>query len=251
MFVPARLIAVAACSLPLASCGHFVDANLVGAWRAEDKSSIREIAFRRDHGFSTYYRYKPAPDELAALTNPSLLECTGEWQLRGDRLSMIFKETNGAQLPSSARLVVVKVGTKDLVMKRNRVVNEKEFDYFGHALSFTRLNIPTCAQALSSSDPTVIGNDIIGNWQVHYRTHDCRYLYHADHSLEIFIDGEGIDDPIFIGTWRAARRNLVQDLKSPHSPDAGRQEWAIKGMRHDCFVINDGHSEYTFAPIKQ
>jgi len=83
---------------------------------------------------------------------------------------MIFKETNGAQLPSSARLVVVKVGTKDLVMKRNRVMNEKEFDYFGHALSFTRLNIPTCAQALSSSDPTVIGNDIIGNWQVHYRT---------------------------------------------------------------------------------
>src|SRR6202040_375906 len=151
MSVAARLIAVAACSLPLASCGHFVEANLVGTWRAEGKSSIREIAFRRDHEFSRYYRYKPAADELAAMTNPSLPECTGEWQLRGNRLSIIFKETNGARLPSSTSFVIAKLGTKDLVMKRDRVVDEKEFDYFGNDLSFRRLNIPGCAQALTSS----------------------------------------------------------------------------------------------------
>ena len=250
MIVPARVIAIAVCSLLLASCERFVDANLVGTWRAEDKSSIREIAFRRDHEFSTYYRYKPAADELAALTNPSLPECTGEWQLRGNRLSMIFKETNGAQLPISSSLVVAKLGTKNLVMKRDRVVNENEFDYFGDALSFTRLNIPGCAQALTSSDPAVIENQIIGNWQVHYRTHDCRYLYRDDHTLEIFVDGEGIQDPIFAGTWRVERHTLVQDLRSAHSSDVGRQEWIIKGIRHDCFVINDGHSECTFARIK-
>src|SRR4051794_25676460 len=125
MLVLPRVVGLATWSLTLASCGPLVDANLIGTWRAEDQSSIREIAFRPDHGFTTYYRYKPAADELAALTNPSLPECTGEWQLRGNRLSMAFQKTNGAQLPISASLVVVKLGTTDLVLKRDRPANEK------------------------------------------------------------------------------------------------------------------------------
>src|SRR5260370_41266775 len=153
MFIFPRLGAVAVCSLTLASCEPFVDANLIGTWRAEDKSSIREIAFRQDHGFTTYYRYKPAPDELAVLTNPSLPECTGEWQLRGNRLRMVFQKTNGAQLPTSTSLVVVKLGTTDLVLKRDRAANEKEYDYFGNALYFTRLQIPVSALALTSTAP--------------------------------------------------------------------------------------------------
>ena len=184
MLVPTRLITIAVATLAVSGCERSVDVNLIGKWRAEDKSSIREVAFRQDHGLSTYYRYKPAPDELAALTNPSLPEDTGEWQLQGYRLAMTFKETNGARLPTSTSLIIVKLGKTDLVLKRDGVANQKEFDYFGDALSFTRLGIAGCKSGLAINDPGVSANKIIGNWRVHYRTHDCRYLYKDDYSLK-------------------------------------------------------------------
>jgi hypothetical protein len=251
MFVSARIAAVAFCGSMLASCGRFKEGNLIGMWRAEDRSTIREIAFRHDHAFTTYYKHKSPDDELAALTNPSVAEDTGEWQLRGNQLSMIFKETNSACLPSSTMLAVMNLGTAAMVLKSDHAANERKCDFFGDTCSFTRIAVPKCAPALTTHDPRSIEKGIIGNWQVHYRTHDCRYLYNQDHSVEVFVDLEGNYVRLLVGTWGIERNALVQDLKRPDLIiEPQREQWTIDGMQRDCFLISDGHSQYTFIRIK-
>ena len=81
-----RAFAVAVCAMTATACNRLSDAKLAGIWRAEDDTTINEIACRSDHTFTSWTSWKND------LTTPSVGIGAGEWRLQDHQLIVHLKK---------------------------------------------------------------------------------------------------------------------------------------------------------------
>ncbi len=212
----------------LASCGRATEQHLIGAWRFEKDSDVGEevdeLAFRNDH---TFISWLCGPE----LSTPQTFVSTGKWQVRGNRIEF---DSNSLTSPGPLEhysLEILRLSGDSLTVK-----NAKR----DSVLTFRRFDLPTCVAHQASVIPSDIESNIVGVWQVHYHTHEFKYRFASDHTVEVSGLITNKFDLLWQGSWSVSGGDLLMDLKR-HATGMVEEtpHWKLFGFLRDCFSIKD------------
>jgi hypothetical protein len=184
---------------------------------------VDEIAFRSDH---TLVRWM-CPAELST---PQTFVSSGDWRVRSKRIEIDTKLLTSSAPAEHHSLQIVQL-TKDSLLAKPPTEP---------AVEFQRLDIPSCRSTAAGSSAIAVEPNIVGTWQVHYHTHEFRYRFAPDHTVNVSGLASGQFDPLWKGSWSVSGGDLLMELQ-PDSLGMGEQKprWKLHGFQRDCFRIKD------------
>jgi hypothetical protein len=233
-----RVLVIVGCALPLfAGCKRFTEAKLFGSWRAEDESSVDELAFHRDHTFTDWFQSK------TELHTPGVIIEQGEWQLDWNQIALNPKMTNSVEPRKPFKLAIVKISRNTLITKTS---DSAQY------VTAKRLPVPACTPS-TLNENFAIDAGLVGTWQTHYRTHDYEQSFNKDHSVTVSARIAGTLERIHAGTWRIEGNDIVMQLQSvSHGSvqDWGKTKWTIVGFGSRCVIFKDDGIAYVLERTK-
>ena len=236
-----RVFAVAVCAMTATACNRLSDAKLAGIWRAEDDTTINEIACRSDHTFTSWTSWKNV------LTTPSVGIGAGDWRLQDHQLIVHLKKyvlvDTWADEDKEIAFKILKSDNDALLIKN--------FDD-NKTVTYKRL-LPDHVLTPMKRAPT--DADVVGIWRIHFNTQDYEMLFSRDHTYGSFVQAEGVRQQLFSGTWHIDGNQLRVGAKSVpmfegESIDKSELRWVVTAVEPQRIAIKDGPVSYCLERSK-
>ena len=110
-------------------------------------------------------------------------------------------------------------------------------------VKYERFLLPKCSGSMASHTQPIHGNDFVGSWQTHYRTHELQFQFASGgrYELCVLIDEEW--DLLEIGSWSltAGTQLILQPDQHPYHGNEA-QTWTITQKGIDCVGMSDRDS---------
>jgi hypothetical protein len=218
-----HFVACITCVITLTACTRFREHKMIGTWRFENEDGVEEISLHQDHSFWSLNTFKKE------LVEPSVIEQTGSWRLKGHQL-LLDSTITWSKTRAQFSRTFVRVTNSALVMKS--LDGTKNFSY-------QRLEEAAC----SSSDPParLTKAVLVGSWKTHYNTHDYQYRFGPDGRVELFAGISDDSRTLMEGHWDIKDDEvLIRFEKASYGPlDKEEEEkWTIIGVGPDCIALN-------------
>jgi hypothetical protein len=207
----------------LGACSRLNEMKLIGTWRSENEDGVTEISLRQDYSFLSLETFKKE------FVQPSLIEVTGSWRLKGNHL-LLDSITTWSKNRQQFDRTVVQITESSLVLKSFNGTSD---------VFYQRFEEPLCPS--TGATVAISESALLGLWESHHSTHDYQYRFGPEASFEVLTRVGTEMHHLFRGRWAVQQNRILIEYEEDFGGRILDEEdrahtWRVSDFSGDCFT---------------